>query len=33
MNGIVKKTAYVYLPYGYSKDKQYNILVPDAWNR
>ena len=23
---IVKKTAYVYLPYGYSKDKQYNIL-------
>lgn len=22
----VKKTAYVYLPYGYSKDKQYNIL-------
>ena len=22
----VKKTAYVYLPYGYSKDKEYNIL-------
>ena len=23
---IVKKTAYVYLPYGYSKEKEYNIL-------
>ena len=22
----VKKTAYVYLPYGYSEEKEYNIL-------
>ncbi len=26
MSGTCKKTAYVYLPYGYSEEKEYNIL-------